>query len=52
MAASAASWIKVHTAMRAFIGGTFIESDCVPFGVALPKDDANWHNAVQQKIAA
>ena len=52
MAATAANWLTVDAGMRAFIGGTFVNSDLVGFGAALPKDDPNWQTTLQQKIAA
>jgi hypothetical protein len=52
MAASAANWIKVDDAMRAFVGGTFIDSDVMQFGSALPKDDPDWQKQLLQKMAA
>jgi hypothetical protein len=52
MAVSAANWIKVDDAMRAFVGGTFIDSNLLPFANALPKDDPNWQKNLLQQIAA
>jgi hypothetical protein len=52
MAASAANWIKVDDAMRAFVGGTFIDSDLIPFGSAVPQDDPDWQKNLLQRIAA
>ena len=52
MAASAANWTKVDDAMRAFIGGTFVDANLLPFGGALPKADPDWQSKLLQKIAA
>jgi hypothetical protein len=52
MATAAANWLKVDDAMRAFVGGTFIDADVMPFGGTLPSDDPDWQNKLVQKIAA
>ncbi len=52
MTASAANWIKVDDAMRAFVGGTFIDANLLPFGAALPDADPNWQKKLLQQIAA
>jgi hypothetical protein len=52
MAASAANWTKVDKAMRAFIGGTFIDTDSTAFGKPLPQDDPNWQGNFSRQLAA
>jgi hypothetical protein len=52
MAASAANWTKVDQAMRAFIGGTFVDVDSTTFGKALPADDPDWQSKFTRKLAA
>jgi hypothetical protein len=52
MAASAANWVKVDEAMRAFVGGSFIDANLIPFAGALPQDDPDWQNKLFPKLAA
>ena len=47
MAASAASWIKVDDALKAFLIGSFVDSSLISFGSELPKDDPNWAETLQ-----
>lgn len=47
MAASAASWIKVDDALKAFFIGSFVDSSLISFGGELPKDDPNWAETLQ-----
>jgi hypothetical protein len=52
MAASAANWIKVDDALKAFINGSFVDSDVLTFGKPLPKADPDWQKKLASKLAA
>jgi hypothetical protein len=52
MAASAANWVKVDDAMRAFVVGSFIDAAIIPFGSALPQDDPDWQKKLLPRLAA
>jgi hypothetical protein len=52
MAASAANWTKVDDAMRAFVGGAFVDATVIPFGGVLPQDDPDWQRSFLRKAAA
>lgn len=52
MAASAANWIKVDNALKAFVNGSFVDSNLIPFGSPLPKDDPNWQKKLVLQLAA
>jgi hypothetical protein len=52
MAASAANWTKVDDALKAFVVGSFVDYELVPFGSPLPKDDPDWQKNLLSKLAA
>lgn len=52
MAASAANWIKVDDSLKAFINGSFVDSNLIAFGSPLPKDDPDWQKKLALKLAA
>jgi hypothetical protein len=52
MAASAANWSKVDDALKAFINGSFVDSNLIPFGSSLPKDDPDWQKKLVSRLAA
>ncbi len=52
MAASAANWTTVADAMRAFVQGSFVDSDVMAFGSELPKDEPGWQQNFTLKLAA
>ncbi len=47
MNAAAAQWTAVDDALRAFMLGSFVDAELVPFGAPLPQDDPNWNQAPQ-----
>lgn len=51
MAASAANWLKVDDALKAFVNGSFVDSDLITFGSPLPKDDPDWQQKFVQLVA-
>ena len=42
MTAAAAGWTRLDSAIKAFMGGSFIDAVLLDFGDALPPDDARW----------
>jgi hypothetical protein len=52
MVRSAAHWLKVDGAFKAFALGSFVDPDLIAFGSALPKDDPEWLDAFRSKFAA
>lgn len=52
MAASAANWIKVDNALKAFVNDSFVDSNLIPFGSPLPKDDPDWQKKLVSRFAA
>lgn len=52
MAAAAASWTRLDDAIRAFVGGSFIDADSIYFGSTLPRDDPSWQSHFSLRRAA
>lgn len=52
MTASAANWVKVDNAMRAFVAGSFVDANLIPFASALPQDDPDWQKNLLPRLAA
>jgi hypothetical protein len=50
MSATAAGWTRFDAALRAFVVGSFVDTDLIDFGSVLPHDDSAWqrHFALQR----
>lgn len=52
MASSAANWTKVDDAIKGFLTGSFVDSNLLTFGDALPQSDAEWQQRFVYNFAA
>lgn len=52
MTAITSKWLKVDSGLSSFVKGSFIDSNVIPFGRALPNDDPHWKKKLLALYAA